>query len=1154
MSPKKAFRLIGGPDVEHWQARTGAYGPTEIDEIPNPDGGIAKKAPTSIPSPFARMDLFRNAFRAVAGSKKLTGTTYNHRLVSDCLDLAEIAFNADALKGRVKIKSWDRHHEIELLKKSGNARHQLYGETLDLYFRQDSEANGFERFNKIFIFYCDENIVGGTSPITLFFTTANNLDFIDIRFGEDRVFDKIYKPLYERSHEFQEYLYRLVYNHCGHLARVQADLRSYLEKCMNMFNPANDTPVRNTAFYETLRGITNSGQKTTDADFFAQYDRLDTGSPNDFVQLCGTILGKRLTQNRRLQIAKESAFRILSSKVKYEAGVELPLVLLNEFSLPIPYTDLKTPWNPRTLVPYAPSEPDTKKRMLPDQIDVYPWYTISDFLEPHLFRLPFQVNGTAYFNGNVVLGANDMNNGFLLPVKPLFFNYFSINELLGRGPDNQPMFEIQAYPTFADVYLRIPIMGYNNVPVVITFKRSYNVLRSSGTAAPDENKNEGWISDTNISLALFPPVRLVNQPLDYRIMLIDQDKSLRANPALTFFLENSSEALQEVDSYQRSDKEMMSMNTFFYRIKQQFDYMQLGLGGITGLLVPKFRERQHAGDTYHFAVDFGTTNTHIEYCVNSGPPQPFQIASDVQYATLHDPNSLRDIISHKNIELALLHELMPERIGSESAFRFPQRTAIAYSPDLQKNKPMFVPGHATIPFIYEKVPVLRNTKIITNLKWTKYDFSEEDKRQLGLFLEMLVLLMRNKVLLNGGNLGQSRITWFYPSSMSEERVAGLRKMWDNYYQEHFGTQELTAQHSESLAPYYYFSKKMNVNSADYPAAAIDIGGGTSDFVVYKNNQPVQLSSARFAANALFGDGYGGSPATNGFIIRYRETIRGFLASNELDALLETLQQIEQEDNSAQLISYFFSLEKNKTIRDKKLNLSFSNMLADDAELKLVLLLFYAALLYHLARLMVTAGHKPPRYLIFSGTAAQILNLIDKNSDLRCLRGFTKLLFSKVWNIEIPFDPEIKISPEPKEATAKGGLGITKTMQEDDFKCVLVDSKTPVISTFKSPVRYNQISDETMDDVNNEVNAFIKLVFDLHYDYDYSNKFGIRVKNMEEYSNVLAGETKAFLLTGYNQKLEDIAEAKNHRIDEPLFFYALTGAVHKLATTLITNHS
>ena len=55
-----------------------AYGTQAISEIKDPDGGTPLKDITSIPSPFARMDLVLTAFHEI--NKLIGDEEANHRL------------------------------------------------------------------------------------------------------------------------------------------------------------------------------------------------------------------------------------------------------------------------------------------------------------------------------------------------------------------------------------------------------------------------------------------------------------------------------------------------------------------------------------------------------------------------------------------------------------------------------------------------------------------------------------------------------------------------------------------------------------------------------------------------------------------------------------------------------------------------------------------------------------------------------------------------------------------------------------------------------------------------------------------------------------------------------------------------------------------
>ena len=91
----KVFRLYkdGAETYEGWNdSPTFPYNATNRDTIEDPDGASAKNEITSIPSPFARIDLIKTAFKEVCKNdvKGLSGNTIFHKMVSDTLDVAEM--------------------------------------------------------------------------------------------------------------------------------------------------------------------------------------------------------------------------------------------------------------------------------------------------------------------------------------------------------------------------------------------------------------------------------------------------------------------------------------------------------------------------------------------------------------------------------------------------------------------------------------------------------------------------------------------------------------------------------------------------------------------------------------------------------------------------------------------------------------------------------------------------------------------------------------------------------------------------------------------------------------------------------------------------------------------------------------------------------
>jgi hypothetical protein len=203
---------------QHWFS-SDAYTDKEIESIKDPEGGSEISLPTAIPSPFARIDLAKTAFRNITKSPTLKAYTKDgnvvsgkddEKLVSDTLDLAEMMFNIDSIKDKIKIIVWDKEAEINKLKNSANKAHRQLAETLELYLEQDKESYNFDLLNRLYLIEYNHKIIGCTSPATLFFATANDLTHAQIKLTKNyTTFDDEYTPLYERDIEFQKYFYLL---------------------------------------------------------------------------------------------------------------------------------------------------------------------------------------------------------------------------------------------------------------------------------------------------------------------------------------------------------------------------------------------------------------------------------------------------------------------------------------------------------------------------------------------------------------------------------------------------------------------------------------------------------------------------------------------------------------------------------------------------------------------------------------------------------------------------------------------------------------------------------------------------------------------------------------------------------------------------------
>lgn len=1126
----KVFRLFQDRDLRDWEDRGNAYGPSVIDTINNPDGDYSKKDPTSIPSPFARMDLVRSAFKYVVDKKNLDKSTIYHKLVSDCFDVGEMFFNIDKLRNRTQIKTWDKNIDLNKLLKSQNLKHQLFGETLDLYLKQDAASNNFDSLQKIYFIFYDDKIVGGTSPITLFFSSANDLSFANVNNGNDTFFDQDLKPLYQRDPEFQKYIYKL-FTAYPQLSVKMRDFTDYLEQSLKRLDTINEN------LFKEIKAIQDIPPQELLSILNNSYDTLDTGIPGDNIEILGFPLKKKKIGTRSSIIEENSQFVIDSTK-----STDKPLVLQNKFSEPLIYTDANVKWDSNWKVPYFDENRITERTLPPGQLDNYPYLTVSDFLQPYLIRLPYALDSEKYFSGNVTIENGDENKSYLLPLTKKFFEFFDTTDLQKPLTNGKPMFEMKVYAGSVDVSLRIPIKGNSNVKNV-TFQRSYSSAKRDNL---DVSNNKGQIIDNKVSLAVYPFFKSNTAKCFHRIMLLDQGvdlQNMHNHFELKFYNNNSTKKL-DTDKTSRTLKKDGIIQTDFYSLEDSFDYIDVGYSNFRGVVIPNFKTK-NGSKTIKFAVDFGTTNTHIEYKIDDDGPYPFEITDeDLVYVTLHKSESGgQDIIEMDGF---IRHEFLPNIISSVSEFNFPIRTVTGESENLSYSTIPVSLADINIPFDYEVYASNKNTSIETGLKWSDFQDDRSNNRvRVEKFIEKLLLLIRAKVLSLNGNLNKTELIWFYPSSMEPDKVGKLEDTWNNYLKKYFGSGKIK-KFSESIAPFYYYQKYKNVFASDVPVVSVDIGGGTSDIVVFKENTPIVLTSVRYAANSIFGDAYGGSPIINGFIIKYKEQILQLLKDNKLVELENAFNQILNKNKSEDLIAFFFSLENNKTIRSKKVPLSFNKFLSDDNNLKIIFLVFFCSLIYHISKLMKAKGLEAPRDILFSGTGSKVILIASGNSNLDKLNKLTKIIFEKVYDTKIENSIQLNIEPNPKEITCKGGLEIDAEIKNiEDIKAVLIGDITNDLNS-KNLITYNNLNEDLYHIVKEEVDEFIDLFFSLNDFINFKNNFGVNPTYMDKYSKILKNETMNFLKTGVSKKKKALGGNTNIALEESLFFYPLVGSLNKLA--------
>lgn len=132
--------------------------------------GSTAKIGSSIPSPFARMYLFDTAFGMLADGVGNPGQEYE-QIVSDCLDLFQFLY-LYAGTGDITFTKWNKQQQLAGMRASVHPEHHKLAKTLDLFFN----GNNFKTTTDIYLIYYKNELVGGTSPMTVLYTSLIGIE------------------------------------------------------------------------------------------------------------------------------------------------------------------------------------------------------------------------------------------------------------------------------------------------------------------------------------------------------------------------------------------------------------------------------------------------------------------------------------------------------------------------------------------------------------------------------------------------------------------------------------------------------------------------------------------------------------------------------------------------------------------------------------------------------------------------------------------------------------------------------------------------------------------------------------------------------------------------------------------------------------------
>lgn len=1125
----KIFRLYkeGDATYEDWNSTPSfPYNSASRDTIEDPDGASARHEITSIPSPFARIDLVKNAFKEVCKLDKRThkadldGSSIFHKMVSDTLDVAEIFFNIDKYSGKVEVLKWDPNLMLAELENSDIQGHRYLADALRKYKISDASTYNFNALKNIYLLNYIEgpaeiNIIGATSPATLFFSNANDLSYVnDIYFGQDKPFDMDYQPLYKRDFEFVKYIFALRKN-IPDFAGLFPELYNYLEETYKQ--------IPNQQKKNELNQITGAVLNN-----YEEISVVDV-QQNDSVEVLGYPLYKRANRS----VTTAGSFTINTQKSVSPLPLVLPVDAGNRYS-GLRYTTDK--WGNTNKAPYMDNEPEYANRVLPFDGAKYPYLTISDFLEDSIVRIPHTLNAADYFDGHIKIDKPEQ--AFLLPVKPLLFKFFTVEELQGNMRDGRPMIEMEMFggDSAVKVTLRIPIKGSENITYI-----EYNRMYYSHNAV-DIARNEGNIVEMKFTGFIMPQVRFANPAKAvYNVSCVQAYEG-----QCEFLFYNEGEKIMPKNKTCRNqDRQMLTKADNYLVQAQNFDCIIVrNHHGYQGVLIPIFKQQRNV-ESFEFAIDLGTSNTHVEYRMGNEKPKAFSLnANDRQLCEMFIPTreetgTLEELIEETQI---MEKDFVPAEIGNGD-FRFPTRTVLSCAKTIDWNEAIDPFMLVNLPFTYDKREDLVYNNLKYNIKWGK----GEDLRVMEAYVRCLMLVIRNKVLLNNGDLQRTKITWFYPISMTPKRLERLKNTWNEAYAAYFGEGETTCM-TESAAPIQYFFKRYATATS---LVSVDIGGGTTDIAFAKDKVITQVTSFRFGANVVFENAYSDLDDSNGIIDYHKGKILSLLEEKNLVELVNVFNSANNEHPS-NMASFLFSLKDNTLPKKAGINekaIDFNYILREDENFKIVFIVFYTAIIYHIAQIVKALGQDVPRHISFSGNGSKVIKVIT--SDTKVLAKYTKVIFEKV--LGKPYGKELELlgfdkDSNPKESTCKGGLIGGETDDNRDRKVVFKSDNTGFADDNDT---YKTIAESYKAKTVKSVEDFFEFVLvDMNAAFNFDNNFGVTDASLNIARQAVKKDISTFLDKGLEQRREEVKE--DDKIEETFFFYPIKGALQTISNDILNS--
>lgn len=644
-----------------------------------------------------------------------------------------------------------------------------------------------------------------------------------------------------------------------------------------------------------------------------------------------------------------------------------------------------------------------------DEIDIMSFFTDT------MIRLPYRISRDNYVTITYQNDSKERDYDFLLPFKPEVMSLFN-------GIDIDVNFHIKK----------------KSVVVTLKYKgKDYVKEYTNDNFMPGQGKIVD-LQQASISfdLGIFPNILSHKEQENnyFKILVVGADEDPEApifnidEISLSFFKKEGREIIPikerlpheaefgvepaVVRSQQKTDEE--ESGTKFYELfNTAFNFFEVKVLNDTGLLIPKWQTSKATNETFTYAIDLGTSNTFISRCKNESDGKPDRSRKPELFKMerpmvnfMHEIPEDRQLSLTRRIEDSFFAkaknkiktEFVPAIIDGTD-YKFPIRTALCGIHDRSKSPKLF--DNHNIAFFYEKMMANDDQDVMTDIKWDK------DENMLRIFVRELLLIIKCDVLQRDGDLDRTHLVWFSPLSFMGQTREIYQGIWNTEPTNvlFIPTNQIRS-FSESEAPYYYY-KKMDYIADSDAVTVIDIGGGSTDFVYFKDNQPQIANSVHFGCNVLWENGFNdfANVKENGIYRRYADTL-SFNNHKDLETLNECYKHVDAM-KTKDIINFWLTNEEHCKIT------SYLN-----TDFKPVFIYHFTSILFYMASMYKDNELAAPKTIVFSGNGSKYIDHFI-SSEVSALKDIIDLVFKDVFGGE--HNVNIKLPEERKESTCYGGL-------------------------------------------------------------------------------------------------------------------------------------